>query len=219
MDTNGSKTPKVAKTVKVAKEQALVIPEFLAEPMSLAEIFVKSGCFPDIKSQAQGVVKILAGREYGLTPIQSITELYMVNGRVAMSAKLIAAAIRKSGKYDYHIDKMDNEECVISFFEVTFGKETVKTEIGKSTFTIKDAARAGIVNKDVWKNYPKQMLYARAISTGGRAFCPDIITAYTPEEAEDIVTVPTTETIVINENDEVISEPNPDVHPRHPDDK
>lgn len=211
METKSNKIP------KVAKEQALVIPEFLAEPMSLAEIFVKSGCFPDIKSQAQGVVKILAGREYGLTPIQSITELYMVNGRVTMSAKLIAAAIRKSGKYDYHIDKMDNEECVISFFEVTFGKETVRTEIGKSTFTIKDAARAGIVNKDVWKNYPKQMLYARTISSGGRTFCPDIITAYTPEEAEESVPVETSNTIIINEDGEVLN--NKDLHPKHPDDK
>jgi len=205
MEENGNKAPKVvkpAKVTKIVKEQSLVIPEFLAEPMSLAEVFVKSGCFPSIQSQAQGVVKILAGREYGLTPIQAITELYIVNGRVAMSAKLIAAAIKKSGKYDYHVDKMDNEECVISFFEIY---DKVRTKIGESSFTIKDAAKAGIVNKDSWKGYPKQMLYARAMSIGGRSFCPDIITAYTPEEAEDIVTIPTTSTVAINDKDEVIN--------------
>lgn len=168
---------------KESKENAIVSIEALREPMALAEVFVKSGMFPDLKTQCQAVVKIIAGREYGLTPLQAVTELYMVNGRVAMSAKLIAAAIKKSGKYDYHIEKMDNEECAISFFEVT---QEAKVKIGESSFTIKDAAKAGIVNKAVWQNYPKQMLFARAISMGGRTFCPDIITAYTPEEAEDI---------------------------------
>lgn len=200
MNQDGGKVPKVVKVKKVVKEQIATVPAFLAEPMSLAEIFVKSGMFPDLKSQAQAVVKILAGREHGLTPLQAMTELYMVNGRVAMSAKLIAAAIKKSGKYDYHIDKMDNEECIISLFEIVDG---TKTKIGESTFTIKDAAKAGIVNKDVWKNYPKQMLYSRAISMGGRSFCPDIITAYTPEEAEEepvvapkMITITTTGEVV-----------------------
>jgi len=189
----------------------LVTIEILREPMALAEVFVQSGMFPDLKTQCQAVVKIIAGREYGLTPLQSITELYMVNGKVTMSAKLIAAAIKKSGKYDYHIDIMDNETCTISFYQD-------KEKIGESTFTIKDAAKAGIVNKDVWKNYPKQMLFARAVSIGGRSFCPDVITAYTPEEAEETIVVPAaTKTISITEEGEVTD--NPDYHPRHPDDK
>ena len=192
-----------AEETKETKELAII--EILREPMALADVFVKSGMFPDLKTQCQAVVKIIAGREYGLTPLQAVTELYMVNGRVAMSAKLIAAAIKKSFKYDYHIDKMDNEECVISFYEITQGKDVVRTKLGESIFTIKDAARAGIVNKDVWKNYPKQMLYSRAISMGGRSFCPDIITAYTPEEAEDTVTIPTTGTVIIDEQGEVVN--------------
>jgi hypothetical protein len=178
--------------------------ETLKEPMALAEVFVQSGMFPDLKTQCQAVVKIIAGKEYGLTPLQAITDLYMVNGKVAMSAKLIAAAIKKSQKYDYHIDKMDNEECIISFFERT--KEG-QTKIGESTFTIKDAARAGIVNKEVWKSYTKQMLFARAISIGGRSYCPDIITAYTPEEAEDITEItPVIKTVSISAEGEVTNE-------------
>jgi len=183
---------------KVEEDKALVMAGMLVEPMSLADVFVKSGCFPDIKSVAAGAVKILAGKEYGLTPIQSITELFIVNGRVAMSAKLIAAAVKKSGKYDYHVDTQTGEECTISFFEIIDGK---RQEIGKSTFTIKDAARAGIVNKPVWANYPKNMLFARAISNGGRTFCPDIITAYTPEEVEDVTPMevkPTTVSIDVS---------------------
>ena len=59
-------------------------------------------------------------------------------------------------------------------------------EIGKSSFTTKDAAKAGIINKAVWQNYPKNMLFARALSNGARFFCPDVYSAYTPEELENV---------------------------------
>jgi len=161
----------------------------LTETMSLGDIFVKSGMFPDIKAQAQAVVKILAGRELGLSPLESMTSIYIVNGKVALQAKVIAALIKKSGKYDYQVEKQDNEECTIAFFQ----KNGTLKEIGKSTFTIKDAAKAGIVNKDSWKNYPKNMLFARALSNGARFYCPDVYSAYTPEELEGIKGRPTTE--------------------------
>jgi hypothetical protein len=91
------------------EEKAIALSQALQESMSLGDVFVKSGMFPDLKSQAQAVVKILAGRELGLSPLQSITDIYMVNGKVALQAKLIASLIKKSGKYDYHIDKLDEQ--------------------------------------------------------------------------------------------------------------
>ncbi len=162
-------------------EKALDVSRQLSETMTLGDIFVKSGMFPDIKAQAQAVVKILAGRELGLSPLESMTNIYIVNGKVALQAKVIAALIKKSGKYDYQIEKQDNEECVIAFYQNN-GK---RIELGKSTFSIKDAAKAGIVNKDSWKNYPKNMLFARALSNGARFYCPDVYSAYTPEELEN----------------------------------
>ena len=64
---------------------------------------------------------------------------------------------------------------------------------GTDEFTIKDAAKAGIVNKEVWKSYPRNMLFARAVSNGARLYCADIVTAYTPEEVEDIRVIAPTE--------------------------
>ena len=56
-----------------------------------------------------------------------------------------------------------------------------------STLTIKDAAKAGLVNKDVWKNYPKNMLFARAVSNACRFYCPEVISGYySTEELEDL---------------------------------
>jgi hypothetical protein len=168
------------------ENKVITLSKELQESMSLGDVFVQSGMFPDLKSQAQAVVKILAGRELGLSPLQSMTDIYMVNGKVALQSKLIASLIKKSGKYDYHIDKLDNEECIISFFQLNGKME----KIGESAFSIKDAARAGIVNKESWKNYPRNMLFSRAISNGARLYCADVITAYTPEEVEDIKIIP-----------------------------
>jgi hypothetical protein len=191
------------------ENKELVVTQALQDSMSLGKVFVESGMFPDLKSQAQAVVKILAGRELGLSPLQSITDIYMVNGKVALQAKLIASLIKRSGKYDYRVDKLDEQECVISFYQQNGKME----KIGESSFTIKDAAKAGIVNKEVWKAYPRNMLFARAISNGARLYCADVVTAYTPEEVEDIrVTIPVhpekpTTAIEVTPNGEVIDGP------------
>lgn len=158
--------------------------ESLVEPMALGNVFMKSGMFKDIKTQAQAVVKILAGRELGLAPLESMTNIYIVNGKVALQAKLIGSLIKKSDKYDYVVSKLDDQECSIVFY--VLDKEGKKDEIGKSTFTTKDAARAGIINKEVWKNYPRNMLFARALSNGARWYASDVFCGYTAEEIEGI---------------------------------
>lgn len=155
----------------------------LKEPLALGELFAQSGMFPDIKSQAQAVVKILAGRELGLSPMESMNSLYFVNNRLAMFAKVMASLLIKKGKYTYHIDKLDNDGCVISFFKVN--GETEK--IGESSFSWQDAIKAGLVNKAVWKDYPRNMLYSRALVNGIRWYAPDTVCGYTAvEELEDL---------------------------------
>jgi len=168
----------------------------LIEPMALGDVFFKSGMFPDIKSQAQAVVKILAGKELGLSPMEAMNSLYMVNNHIAITAKIIASKIKKSGKYDYTVNKLDDKECSISFFEI---KGDTKEKLGDSVFTFQDAAKAGLVNKDNWKNYPKNMLFARALSNGSRWYCPDATTGfYSVEELEDIGDIKKEEVITID---------------------
>lgn len=176
-----------------------VMPEILNEPMALGEVFMKSGMFSDVKSQAQAVVKILAGRELGLAPLESMTNIYIVNGKVALQAKIIGSLIKKSTKYDYQVDKLDEQECVITFFVLENGK---KIELGKSSFTTKDAAKAGIINKEVWRAYPRNMLFARALSNGARWYVSDVFCGYTPEEVEDVSE--TTSIITIDKKGEAV---------------
>ena len=184
--------------VKKDTASQMTVTESLVEPMALGDVFVKSGMFKDLQSQAQAVVKILAGRELGLAPLESMTNIYIVNGKVALQAKIIGSLIKKSSKYDYTVDKLENEECIITFYSIVEGK---KIEIGKSTFTKADAARAGIINKDVWKNYPRNMMFAWALSNGSKWYCSDVFCGYTAEEIENPKEA--TSVITINKKGEV----------------
>lgn len=188
-------------------EKEIVVAEMLREPMALGEVFSKSGMFPDIKTQSQAVVKILAGKELGLSAFEAMASIYIVNGKLALTSKAMSSLVKKSKKYDYTVDKLDDQECTISFFDLS-DKET-KVKIGTTTFTFKDAAKAGLVNKDVWKNYPKNMLFARALSNGARFFCPDAISGYYTTEELDDNTEPPVEpaktTVAIDVSGEVVN--------------
>ena len=135
----------------------------------------KSGFFQDSRDAAQAVVKILAGQEMGFGPFASMTGVYIISGRPSIGANLMAASVKKSGRYNYRVIEMTDTVCEIAYFE---GGQ----EIGRSRFTIEDARKAGTKNLD---KYPRNMLFARAMSNGCRWYCPDVFNGaavYTPEE-------------------------------------
>lgn len=144
----------------------------------VAKSMAESGFFQDAKQASQAMVKIMAGQELGFGSFASMTGINIIQGKPTLGSNLIAAAIKKSGHYNYRVTVLTDTECLIKFYE---GKE----EIGQSRFTVQDAEKAGLLQKDIWKKYPKNMLFARAISNGQRWYCPDVFggaTVYTPEE-------------------------------------
>lgn len=153
----------------------------IREDMSLqqlGDILAKSGYFKDSQQAGQAIVKVLAGRELGFGPIASMTGINIIQGKIGVGANLMAAAIRRSERYDYRVVTMTDKLCEIEFFEIVNGK---RESIGKSTFTAEDAAKAGTQNMN---KFPRNMLFARAISNGFRWFCADLSggPVYTPEE-------------------------------------
>ncbi len=143
-----------------------------------AKAMSASGFFPDSKSAAQAIVKVLAGRELGFGAFASMTGVAVIQGKPVVGANLTAAAIKQTGKYNYRVTEHTEQVCRIKFFE---GGQ----EVGVSSFTMDDARAAGLTNKDNWKKYPRNMLFARAISNGQKWYAPDVyngVTVYTPDE-------------------------------------
>jgi hypothetical protein len=153
----------------------------LDEVLTLGKTLAASGYFNDTRDAAQAAVKVLAGQELGLGPIASMTGIYIVKGRVTMSANLMAAQIKRSGRYNYRVTTMTNDAVVVEFYENG-------QSIGVSSYTADDAKAAGLWgSSDPWKKSPRNMLFARAMSNGAKWFAPDIFAGpvYTPDEMEN----------------------------------
>ena len=143
----------------------------------VADMFAKSGMFADARDAAQAGVRILAGQAWGIDPFTAMTAVQMIQNRPAMSAGVMAAKVKGHPKYDYVVNRLDGEACEIEFFQ---GDRS----LGVSSFTIEDAKQAGYAGKQNYKQTPRNMLFARALSNGVRWFTPDVFSAsvYTPED-------------------------------------
>lgn len=145
------------------------------DTMTLGKVLSQSGYFADARDAAQAVVKVLAGRELGFPPIASMRGIHIIKGQVALSANLIAAAIKRSKPaYNYRILEITADVCRIAFFEDG-------EEVGISTFTRAEAKAAGTQNLE---KFARNMLFARAMTNGARWYCAGIFGGpiYTPEE-------------------------------------
>ena len=166
--------------------------------LPMAKLFAESGMFTDAKQAAQAFVKIQAGQEIGLAPFASMTGINIILGKPTFGAGVIASCVKGSAKYDFKVKTLTDKECSIDFFE---GKEL----IGNSTFTIEDAKKQATKNLD---KFPKNMLYARAMSNGQKWFCPDVfqMSVYVPEEMPE-QTEDVHHEVVNTMNTELIKEP------------
>ena len=149
------------------------------EQISRAAIALqKSGFFPDVKSESQAIVKVMAGAELGIPPFASMTGIHIIQGKPVLGANVLATLVKNDPRYDYRIKKCTSAECELEWYENS-------KLVGASSFTISEAHAAGLDTKDSWKKYPSDMLFARAISRGARRFAPGVFggsPVYTPEE-------------------------------------
>lgn len=143
---------------------------YLAKGLALA------GIMPD---QLRGkpwdiVAMVLYGQDLGLTPMQSIQGIYVVKGKPQMSAQLWIALARRAG-HRVSVLEHNVQTCTVEVIRGDTGEKHTET------FTMQDAQRAKLATKDVWIQYPKRMLLARAVSDCCRFICPEIALGFYAE--------------------------------------
>jgi hypothetical protein len=156
--------------------------------MVLAEVLSNSGYFADAKDAAKAAVKILAGREIGIGPVTAMFEIDIIEGSPSYSANLQAALVKNSRRYDWKLVELTHERCEIRFFQD--GEPLVPT----SVFTLDDAKTAGLMRPGSnWFKYPRNMLFARAMTNGVAWHCPDVASGmrlYDPDELGQATELP-----------------------------
>lgn len=155
-------------------------PQTLEEATQLARAAVASKLY-SVASPEAALMILLTGRDLGLTASQSFRAVYIVSGKPVVSSDAMVAAIRRSGLCDsWRVVESTAERCTI---ETTRKGES---EPERETFTQDDAARAGLNRKDVWRQYPRDMLRHRAAAGLARRVYPDVILGcYAPGEIDE----------------------------------
>ena len=161
-------------------------PSDIESAYKLSKILFAGQLLPSsIKSPEAALTIIAAGRELGLTAMQSLQGIYIVDGRLSLSIKLRLALIWRSGHCEFfNLLKSDETEAV---FET---QRAGKSAAVKLSYTMQDAQRAGLVKKSNWMTNPKPMLRWRAAGQLIDLVYPDVIGNMTAEEGDEEEFVP-----------------------------
>lgn len=162
---------------------------------SLGAIFAASGMFKDARSAPQAIVKIIAGQEMGLAPIEAMRNLYVYEGNVHLSSGLMAARIQQHPQYNYRVIESTKERCELEFWGYQPDwdhdpNQSIWQVLGRSTWTIEEAREAGLLSKDNWKKYQEDMLFSRALSRGAKKYCQSVFGGPVYAIGEEVATEP-----------------------------
>jgi hypothetical protein len=121
---------------------------------------------------------ILRGREIGLPPMTALAACYSINGRVGLYAEAQRALVLAAGHELWFEDASGQSVTAC-------GRRKGTNTVHKVTWT-GDMARAAGLNTGPHKQYPRQLLKARASAELMRDVFPDVIGGFAAvEEMED----------------------------------
>ncbi len=147
--------------------------------MVLANEALKSGWYKKFGNPSAALMVLMFGQDLGMSPSTSLTSVNFIEGKPCISGNLMWSLVMRDPEYkDSRVTQHTDKAVEIKW--VRNGQL-----LGISKWTIEDAIRAGLEKKDVWKKYPRAMLFNRAISEGFKLYAAHLglgYTIYTPDE-------------------------------------
>jgi hypothetical protein len=158
-------------------------PRDLGELMRYCKIVVQSELCPrHIKSPADAMLIIQRGAELGLSAVNALQNLNVINGKVTMPAALAVGVVKASEVCEYFTCLESTDEY--STWET---KRRGNPDPTRYTFSKHDAQVAGLWGSGTWRKYPRNLLAARASMNLARMEYQDVLVGvYTPEEMETV---------------------------------
>jgi hypothetical protein len=159
----------------------------VSDMQSMATAIARSNLF-GIKTPDQALALMLIAQAEGMHPAIAARDYHVIQGRPALKSDAMLARFQSAGgKVEWL--KYDDKEVSAKFSHPQGGTATI-------TWTIEQARSAGLATKDVWRQYPRQMLRSRVISEGVKTIYPGVaVGVYTPEEIQDFDTKPPTKEV------------------------
>ena len=140
----------------------------------------------DFKGKPEScMLAIQHGSEVGLSPMQSLQSIAVINGRPTIWGDAALALVIGSHVCEYVTEGVDGEGDKMA--AVCFAKRRGYEKATIVRFSVDDAKKAGLWGKSgPWQQYPKRMLQLRARGFALRDAFPDVLRGLiTAEEAQD----------------------------------
>ena len=169
----------------VQAEIAPFRPENLNQAARLATSLAKSTMLPTALrgKPADVLVVLITGHELGLSPMQSIRGMHVIEGKAVMSAEMMSGIVRFHDGTCKYLMLVESTDTVATYETHRIGDPRAV----QLSYTIEQASKAGLAGKDNWKRHPAAMLRARCLTAICRAVYSDLINGvYDPEEIETI---------------------------------
>lgn len=130
----------------------------------IANVVVTAGMAPKtLQSVEKAMVAILHGLEVGLTPMNALQSIAVINGRPTIWGDGAIGLIRASGLLEYMKEFYEHEDDPLKMKAVCIVKRKGEPEPVRGDFSMADAKKAGLLSKEgPWQTYPKRMLKMRA---------------------------------------------------------
>ncbi len=165
---------------------APIIPQSMDDAWRLGKAVCAAGMAPrGMDTPEKAMIAIMRGLEVGLTPMQALDKIAVVNGRPTIWGDGAMALVRASGLCEFVRERIDGEGD--GRIAVCESKRKGEAETVKRTFSVSEAKEAGLWNKQgPWKQFPARMLQMRARAFALRDLYADVLGGlYLREEIEE----------------------------------
>lgn len=158
-------------------------PENLAAGIELSKLISAGQLLPSsLRGKPADVLLVMmTGREFGLSPMQSIRSIHVIDGKGVVSADILVAFCKRRADVCRYFRMVESSGTVATYETHRVGEPSPT----KMSFTLEEAKLAGLAGRGNWSKFPAAMLRARCSSALARAVYPDLCAGiYDPDELD-----------------------------------
>jgi len=179
------------------------------------------GMAPDNKGENDLLIRAHYGMSLGLDPMRAVQSIYVVRNRPCVWGAAIPGLILASGKCKRWEVSIVGQPNTDNYGVQVITERHDVSGVNTFQFTIGDARRANLLNKDTWKGYPADMMRWKAIGRAATSVFGDVLYGLSIvenerdiEDAQVIDDEPHAAPVAVDA--EVIAEPEPAPVSDHP---
>lgn len=195
MSTDTQLATQPSKAPILADERGVKL-DSLAAMWRFAEMAVNSGIYKDLNDNPSvAIIKIQAGAELGLSPVWSLTNIFVVNGKPTVYGDALLGIVLAHPQCEDVIETSEGGELApagkvnTAYTAVCEVRRKGRMPVIRK-FSVADAQKAGIFGKNVHQYYPARMLAMRARAFACRDAFADALRGLGVREEMESVTEP-----------------------------